>query len=195
MSRIDPASIVTIFFVPSRILVYGVTGSGKSTLASEIADRTGQPLYLVDELTWLPGWISVPDEEQRRRVEAICSGDRWVLDTAYGKWLDAPMSRVELIVGLDYPRWVSLSRLVRRSLARTLTRRTVCNGNVETFRKLLSSDSIILWHFRSFQRKRTRIRAWESDAAAPRVVRLNTPRMTRRWLADLDHRKSATTVI
>jgi adenylate kinase family enzyme len=180
--------------VPSRILVYGVTGSGKSTLASDIAQRTGLPLYLVDELTWEPGWVSVPDTEQRRRIQTICSGECWILDTAYAKWIDAPMSRVELIVALDYPRWVSLARLVRRSLTRAMTRRSVCNGNVESFRKLLSSDSIILWHFRSFRRKRTRIRAWENDVTGPPVVRLITPRMTRRWLCNLDQQRSAATI-
>jgi adenylate kinase family enzyme len=180
--------------VASRILVYGVTGSGKTTLAAQIGDRTGLPYHLVDELTWEPGWVSVPDDEQRRRIEAICSADSWVLDTAYAKWIDVPMSRVELIVALDYPRYVSLFRLVRRSLVRALTKRTSCNGNVETFRRLVSSDSIVAWHFRSFRRKRTRIRSWERDASGPPVVRLGSPRMARHWLASLDLRKSPNTV-
>jgi adenylate kinase family enzyme len=172
--------------VASRILVYGVTGSGKSTLAAQIGDRTGLPHYLVDDLTWEPDWVSVPDDEQRRRIEAICSADSWVIDTAYAKWIDIPMSRVELIVALDYPRSVSLYRLARRSLVRVLTKRTSCNGNIETFRRLLSSDSIVAWHFRSFRRKRTRIRSWERNASGPPVVRLGSPRMTRDWLASLD---------
>jgi adenylate kinase family enzyme len=51
--------------------VYGVTGSGKTTLAAQIAERTGLPWHSVDDLTWEPGWVEVPVQEQRRRIEAI----------------------------------------------------------------------------------------------------------------------------
>jgi adenylate kinase family enzyme len=98
-----------------RILVYGVTGSGKTTLAAGIAARTGLPWHAVDELTWEPGWVAVPLEEQRQRIGAICQSERWILDTAYGQWIEVPLARVDLIVALDYPRWLSLSRLVRLS--------------------------------------------------------------------------------
>ncbi len=55
----------------SRILVYGVTGSGKSTMAAAISSATGIPWYSVDDLTWEPGWMEVPIEEQRLRIDAI----------------------------------------------------------------------------------------------------------------------------
>jgi adenylate kinase family enzyme len=137
----------------------------------------------VDELTWEPGWVQVPDDEQRRRIEAICIGEKWVLDTAYGKWLDIPLARAELIVALDYPRPLSLFRLLRRTVTRALDGRPVCNGNYETFRHVFSRDSIILWHFRSFSRKRRRIRTWMTDPSTPEVVRLTSPRQAERWLA------------
>ncbi len=168
-----------------RILVYGVTGSGKTTMAARIAERTGLPWYSVDDLTWEPGWIQVPTEEQRRRVSAICVGERWILDTAYGKWLDFPLARVEVIVALDYPRWRSLGRLARRTLLRAVDHRPICNGNHETFRQAFSRDSILVWHFRSFARKRDRIRAWAAAPSGPAVVRLTSPRATRRWLDTL----------
>jgi len=34
-----------------------------------------------------------------------------VLDTAYGAWLDVVLPRVDLVVGLDYPRWFFLQRV------------------------------------------------------------------------------------
>ncbi len=84
-----------------RIVVYGVSGSGKTRAAADISAATGLPWHAVDELTWLPGWIEVPDTEQRRRVEAICRGGAWILDGAYSKWLDVVLDRVEVIVALD----------------------------------------------------------------------------------------------
>ena len=167
------------------MLIYGVTGSGKTTLAAKVAAATGLPWHSVDDLTWEPGWVGVPADEQRRRIEAICAQDRWILDAAYGSWLDVPLARVQLIVALDYPRWRSLVRLIRRTLLRAFDRRTICNGNTENFRQALSRDSIVVWHFRSFARARERMRGWAADEAGPEVIRLTSPRGTRRWLAGL----------
>jgi hypothetical protein len=50
---------------------------------------------------------------------------------------------------------------------------------------MVSRNSIIGWHFKSFSRKRERIRAWAADPAGPDVVRLTSPRETERWLAGL----------
>jgi len=171
--------------VANRVLIYGVTGSGKTTLARQVADRTGLPWYSVDDLTWEPGWVIVPPAEQRRRIAAICAGEQWILDTAYGKWLDVVLPRAELILGLDYPRWRSLSRLTRRTVMRAIDHRQICNGNTESFRQAFSRHSIIVWHFQSFASKRDRMRSWAADPAGCEVVLCKSPAATRRWLADL----------
>jgi adenylate kinase family enzyme len=169
--------------VAERVLIYGVTGAGKTTLAAALAARTGLPFHPVDELTWRPGWVVVPADEQRQLITEVCAGDRWIIDHAYGSWLDVPLARADLIVALDYPRWLSLGRLVRRTLMRAIDRREICNGNTETFRQAVSRDSIICWHFQSFTRKRVHIREWADDPSMPYVVRLTSPAATRRWLA------------
>ena len=173
---------------PSRILVYGVTGSGKSTLAPRIAARLGLPWHAVDDLTWQPGWVEVPADVQRELVTAICAGDAWVLDSAYGKWLDVPLARADLIVGLDYPRWLSLGRLLRRTASRVVRRTEICNGNRESLRVVFSTDSIVVWHFRSFARKRERMRRWHADPSGPPVLLFRSPASVHRWLGALPPR-------
>lgn len=168
--------------LPSRVLFYGVTGSGKTTAARRLAEVTGLPLVDVDEVCWQPGWVQVPVEEQRRRFTEVCAGDRWVLDTAYGVWTDLALARAELVLALDYPRRVSLARLVRRTASRIVQRTEVCNGNRETVWRALDDDSIIRWHFRSFRSKRERIRAWEADPAMPPVLRFTRPRDLDAWI-------------
>jgi adenylate kinase family enzyme len=169
-----------------RILVYGVTGSGKSTLAARIGARLGLPYHSVDDLTWEPNWVPVPFEAQRERIAAICATDEWVLDAAYGAWRDVPLARADLIVGLDLARWRSLEQLIRRTVRQILNRTPTCNGNVETWRStFFARDSIVVWHFRSFARKRRHMRAWAVDPAMPQVVLLRSPAAIERWLAAL----------
>jgi adenylate kinase family enzyme len=169
-----------------RIVVYGVTGSGKTTLAEQISVATGIPWHAVDDLTWRPGWVEVLKTEQRRLIAAICAEPEWILDAAYGSWLEIPLSRAEVVVGLDYPRWLSWQRVVRRTFSRLVRRTTVCNGNRESLRRALSPrDSIIGWHARSFARKRDRIRAWADAPDGPGVLVLRSPRAARALLAGL----------
>jgi adenylate kinase family enzyme len=177
---------------PWRILIYGVTGSGKTTLARQVAEITGLPWHSVDdEIGWLPNWSERPRDEQRDLALRIASGGKWVLDSAYGHWRDVILARTELIVALDYPRQLSLAWLLGRTARRIVTGELACNGNKESLRQVVSSDSIIAWHFRSFSRKRQQIVAWQADPTAPPVVRLRTPRLTEEWLSALRIRHRA----
>ena len=168
-----------------RVLVYGVTGSGKSTVAALIARRTGLPHVSVDDLTWRPGWVALPDGEQRALFTQVCAQDRWVLDSAYGSWVDVPLARADLVVGLDLPRHVSLLRLLRRTVRRVVLRELVCGGNTETLRQALSRESILLWHGHSFARKRARLLTWEADPDGPPVLRLTSSAQVERWVRSL----------
>lgn len=170
-----------------RIFIYGVTGSGKSTLAQQVAERTGLPYVAVDDLTWEPGWKIVPFDHQNVIFAEICDRQEWVMDSAYGHWLEIPLARVELIVAMDYPRWVSFGRLFKRTFKRLIDQQSVCNGNYESLKVIFSRESILLWHFRSFRRKRERIKAWEAEGRA--MITFRHPREAEQWLNSL-HKSS-----
>ena len=166
-----------------KILIYGVTGSGKSTLARRLSNHVGIPWHSVDDLSFGPDWTAIPPETVKGRIAEIVAGESWILDSAYSKWLDVVLEREPLILALDYPRYVSFGRLLRRTLSRVVTREPVCNGNVESWRLALSRDSILLWHFRSFRSKRARIHAWRD--AGKEVVVFRSPAEVEQWLARL----------
>jgi hypothetical protein len=98
------------------------------------------------------------------------------------------MARADLVVGLDYPRWRSFGRLLRRTVRRVVTGEVICNGNRESLSSVLSPDSILVWHVTAFGRARRRMRAWQADPSAPPVVLLRSPAELDVWLAGLPRR-------
>jgi adenylate kinase family enzyme len=164
-----------------RVLIYGVCGSGKTTFARRLGEKTGIPWHSADDLAFEADWKETSQEFQAEKVRAICEATEWILDTAYGSWLHIPFGKADLILGLDYPRWLSFGRLLMRTIGRVIDGRPVCNGNRESLRTTFSRDSILIWHFRSFRRKRERMRAW-AEQGDPRVILFRTPREAERWL-------------
>jgi adenylate kinase family enzyme len=172
--------------IPARVLFYGVTGSGKSSAAHAYAAASGLPeVSADDDIGWLPGWQQRSVEQQREIATDVAARDSWVLDSAYGVWRDIVVPRAELVVALDYPRWLSLGRLIRRSVRRVVTRQPVCNGNVETLARLFAKDSIFYWHFNSFARKKRVFRAWQVDPDMPPVLVFRKPRELDNWLTQV----------
>ena len=168
-----------------RVLCFGATGSGKSTMAARLGERLGLPVTLVDDLCWEPGWVQRAREQIDASVLPVLDGDAFVIDSVYRFHNARALTRVDVIIALDYDRHVSLARLARRTWRRIRTRERVCNGNVETLPRALSSDSIIAWHFRSWRSKRERMRRWHADASAPPVLLLATPAAADALLAQL----------
>ncbi|MGL5405771.1 MAG: adenylate kinase [Propionibacteriaceae bacterium] len=166
------ASVDDVRFA-QRILVYGVTGSGKSTAATHLGEILNLPVHLVDdEIGWLPGWIERPVPEQKDIAERLAAEDQWIFDSAYGHWRHAPIARADIIIALDYPRWLSFTRLLNRTIYRIVDKKSVCNGNIETWSSIFSKESILRWHFATYKRKHKRMIEWESSTQGPKVYRL-----------------------
>jgi adenylate kinase family enzyme len=163
-----------------RVLIHGVTGSGKSAAAFRIGEALGLPVHLADEeIGWVPAaeapWTNREPEEMRRTAARIAAEPGWVLDSSYGAFRDIVLERTDVVIGLDYPRRLSLFRLTRRTVRRLWNRTPICNGNWETLRQVFSRDSIIAWHFRSFAGKRATMRAWARDPAGPATIVVSGP--------------------
>ncbi len=104
------------------------------------------------------------------------------MDSAYSGWRDIVLARADLVVALDYPRWLSLRRLVQRTIRRCVTREQVCNGNTESFRRVFTRDSIILWHFTAFPRKREALERMKADPDMPPVISFRRPADLDAWI-------------
>jgi hypothetical protein len=67
---------------------------------------------------------------------------------------------------------------------RAITQQEVCNGNTESFRIMFSKDSLLLWHYKSFHRKRERIHLWKAQGKFD-VKIFKSPKQLNMWLDEL----------
>ncbi|MEV8170920.1 AAA family ATPase [Microbacterium sp. NPDC077486] len=118
-------------FRPERVLVAGVTGSGKTTLSRRLAALWELRHVEIDGLFHGPEWT--PRAEFLDDVRAFAADERWVTEWQYtSKGTDGILTpRAQLAVWLDYPYRVVRSRLLRRTLSRSILRTRMWNGNVE----------------------------------------------------------------
>ncbi|MEM6459195.1 MAG: adenylate kinase [Planctomycetota bacterium] len=128
-----------------RINVVGTSGAGKTTLAARLGER-----------------LAVPHAE----LAAFIARDAWVLCGNYTRIRPILMERANLIVWLDYPRWLVTWRVLCRSVERAWTKRELWAGNRESFRlTFFSRDSIIWWSIKRFSKNRRKYRAMFEELA------------------------------
>jgi adenylate kinase family enzyme len=172
-----------------RVSIVGTSGSGKSTLGAALAARIGADFLELDSVFHQPGWVPLPVEEFRRRVDAAVAGERWVIDGNYSsKVRDLIWARADTVVWLDLPRRTVMRRIIWRSFRRAARRTELWNGNTEHWRNLFSLDkeeSVIVWAWTSHARNHARYAAAmaDGDNASLHFVRLKNPAEVRRFLS------------
>ena len=154
-------------------IVTSASGSGGTTVGHEIATRLDVPFHELDAIFWLPHWGRPDPDEFRARVSEIVDTEAWVIDGSYQSWLgQLVLERADVVVWLDPPVRVWLSRLVSRTFQRVVTRESLWGTNRETIRgALFSRDSLLVFTARHY---RSRRRTYPERFAAYTLVRLRT---------------------
>jgi adenylate kinase family enzyme len=162
-------------------IVTSASGTGGTTVGRELAARLRVPFYELDALFWRPGWVESTGDELRAAVEPIVATDAWVIDGSYqSKIGQLVLGSADVVVWLDLPMRVWLSRLVRRTLRRARSGEELWDGNRESRRTaFLSRDSLILFTLRHFRARR---RTYPVRFADYDLVRLRSQREIERFL-------------
>ena len=99
-----------------RILIIGCCGAGKTTLAQELGKQLNLPVVHLDKLWWLPGWKEDSQENFDAKLAVILKTGSWIIDGNYMRTLPERLKYADTVIFLDYPRRVSMWRVVKRIL-------------------------------------------------------------------------------
>ena len=181
--RVTPADL-------ARVAVVGTSCSGKTTFAQRLACTLGAPYVELDALHWGPAWTVRPDFH--RDVQAAVGQPCWVIDGNYSAVRDIIWRRCTAIVWLDYSFVRVLSRALRRTAWRIVTREPLYAGNRETIRNaLLSAEGIPCWVIRTHAKRRREYPALltRSEYGQAVKIQLPTPAAAEAFLASRSERR------
>lgn len=116
-----------------KVIVAGTCGSGKTTLGKALSAKLGCELVDLDDLYWLPGWQRRDPNEFNALIEKATNKPSWIVCGNYSKHRELFWPKADTIIWMDLPIWVLCYRLVKRSVIQAFSRKTLCNGNTQSF--------------------------------------------------------------
>lgn len=173
-----------------RIVVVGTTSSGKSTLAKKISERFDMGFIELDALHWEPNWQEAPLDVFRARVRTATQAERWIVAGNYSVVRDLVWSQAEAVIWLDYPFFLVLKQLTRRTFRRWWTQELLWGTNREPFWvhfKLWSQDSLFHWLFKTYWRRKRETPQLLSmpEHRHLKLIHFKHPREAEAWLEGL----------
>jgi adenylate kinase family enzyme len=185
--RTEPYTRYPGTVIGRRVCVIGTSGAGKTTVARAIAERRGYTYIDNDAIIWRANWEPAPKPQIYEIKELATRGEDWVTDGNLGNDPDDELllARCDTLVWLDLPRSVVHWQVLKRSVARVLTRERLAHGNRESLRIMLSKDSIVLWSIQSFERRRRRYGELFARRDHRHLIRLTSRRQIADWLTTI----------
>ena len=165
---------------PRRVIIGGTSGAGKSTFARHLAATLDVPYLENDSIYHGPGWTVRTEYESDLR--AFISGPAWVIEWQGAR--DRLAQAADTLVWLDYPTWLVMYRVLKRTLTRVFTREVLWAGNIEPpiWAAFQDEDHIVRWAWRTRGRVRSEVAQLLEAGTQLQVVRLRWPHEAEEWL-------------
>lgn len=171
-----------------RIMIVGTAGSGKTSLAKSLSQKLLLPHYELDSFYWLPNWQIRPHNEFKKLVQETIAKDKWIICGDNTELRAITWAKTDTVIWLDYSFCRCFWQALKRSLINIIKHRPCCNGNYESFSRLLfSKNSILLWVIKGYRKKKKRYPLLIKDPAYKYItfIHLRSPKETKKWLETL----------
>ncbi len=97
-----------------RVLVIGPSGAGKSEFSRRLREKTGLPLFHLDNVWWKEDKTHITREEFDVKLAELISKDEWILDGDYSRTYEVRFKAADTVFFLDYPLEVCLAGVSSR---------------------------------------------------------------------------------
>lgn len=157
-----------------RVMIVGQPGSGKSTLAIRLGQATELPVYHMDKIHYLPGWVERSAAEKSAMTQEVHVMEHWIFEGGHSATYRERVFRADVFVWLDISLWRRIFRVIKRSYKyRGQVRPDMQDGCPEQFnRQTLEFVGFIIRTRKSARDKLLEIN--ENPPDNLRVVRLRT---------------------
>ena len=172
-----------------KINVIGTSGSGKSTFSKKLARKLNFPYIELDAIYWGKNWYEPSDEDLFKNLEQALAQENWVLDGNYTRTIPIKWKEVDTVIWIDFSFWRTFFQSSSRALYRVISQKEIWpdTGNKETWGKLFSKDSIVLWMLKNYRRNKRRyaILDHQQEYEHIRFIRLKSPKACEGFLKKL----------
>lgn len=98
----------------NRIAIIGCPGGGKSTLARALHEKTGLPIYHLDNIWWKPDRTHITREAFDAALADILKKPAWIVDGNYSRTVEPRIAACDTVLFLDYDEQTCMDGIVSR---------------------------------------------------------------------------------
>lgn len=167
-----------------RVLIIGNAGSGKTTFSTALAEKTGLPLFHLDQLYWQGHWEHITREEFDIALQEELEKPAWIIDGNFNRTLPHRLSFCDTVFFFDLPRWVCLWGITERVLKNFGKTRKDMGGDCPEY--FDSQKRALYRNVRTFNREhRADYYKLLEDAKNTEVIVFRSRRQAKRYLKGL----------
>ncbi|MCG1036659.1 AAA family ATPase [Polaribacter sargassicola] len=162
-----------------KIIITGTTCTGKTTLGKKLSKEFFLQQIDLDDIHFLPNWVEKEKTLFVKEVsEELNKYKEWIVSGSYQSLLkDTLWQEANIIIWLDYPLNLILRRYFIRTYKRIVLKEKCCGENYETLSKTFSKESLFLWIFKTYWKRKKRMHHWKENLFPHKKwVVLNNPR-------------------
>ena len=86
-----------------KVIVIGCAGSGKSVFSRSFAQKTGLPLYHLDNIWWREDGTNADRADFDAALGEILAKDAWIIDGNYQRTMEWRMQECDTVIFFDIP--------------------------------------------------------------------------------------------
>ncbi len=166
----------------SRIMIVGGPGSGKSWLAGELHRISGLPVWHMDQIHWLPGWVERDRQEKDLLTRRVHARPDWIFEGGHSRTYRERAARADVLIWLDLPFWLRARRVLARSWRHAgRVRPDMAEGCPEEWGRQTTQFLRFMWRTRETSRLAIR-RCLDTAPDGLRVVHLTRAADTQAFL-------------